>query len=657
MAHLFRARNFWRLIFVCCIVFSFVSSCTSVKPASSISDPSDSTNILNPYVGTYQLAPGLDLMVTLEGGQLMTQATGQGIIPVYAISGNKFSLNVADATIEFFRDDKGTASHLVLRQEGIETIARRHGYKNEPAFVDGTWTATADGPDGTPLEVTYVLEGLGNKLIGTVNTRMGGGPFSEGKIDGDNISFVVRSNEFTLETTGTVSGDEINFTQRNGDNLIHFTARRVSTEVEKKTPGVSILGDTARKEIVTDLADKLTSGYAIAETGAKMADALRKKFEAGGYDNITSPFAFAHTLTEDLSVVAHDKHLRVVYSSRPLPAASNEPPPPDVIEKQKKEMLRMNGEIKKLEILDGNVGYMRVNAVPSLDVSKDAVSAAFAFLKNTDALILDNRGNRGGDPNTVAWYMSYLSEGAPYVVNKFHHRKENRIQEFRTTDLGERSYGAKKPVFVLTSPNTFSGGEELTYNIKVFKRGVIVGEVTGGGANPTGQVPLVHNFLAVIPFGYAVNPITGSNWEGAGVKPDVEVPAEKALVEAHLLAIEQLQEKTFDPMPRSQLEAVAFKLELEKSSSKSGESDIDQEQIVGKYASTLPSPPLTIEARKGDLYLNVPNNPEAKLVSVGHNRYKIDGLPDGFFANFRAKNEKIQFLLEQPQGPVLLEKQ
>ena len=560
-----------------------------------------------------------------------------------------------------------------------------------PSGVDGLWTGEFQG-----AHLFYHFKSDGDILTGTAD-GLPGIPLlhlRDGKIRGDRISFwaetdygenklradykgEVKDDEIMFSYTTTVTGPQGNLSE--SSKPLPLIVSRIGTgnetidEIEKilkkkiedgeiaraetQTPTSPTLDKAARREIVTDLAAKLMSDYAIAETGLKMADSLRKKLESGGYDNVTSPFDFAQMLAEDLSDVAHDKHLRVVYSSQPLPEVSNELPSPDMIEKRKEQMRKMNGAIPKVEILDGNIGYMRVNGVPMFDVSKDAISAAFSFLKNTDALIIDNRGNGGGDPNTVAWYMSYLSEGEPYVVNTFHHRKEDRIEEFKTTDLGDLTYGAKKPVFVLTSPNTFSGGEELTYDIQVFKRGVIVGEVTGGGANPTGPVPLVHNFLAIIPFGYAVNPITESNWEGTGVKPDVKVPAEEALAEAHLLAIKRLQENDTDPMSRSELDAVSFKLEIGKGSLKSADSDIKQEQIVGKYASKLPIPPLTIEARNGDLYLNVPNNPKAKLVSIGPNRYKIDGLPDGFFTNFRIKNEKIQLLLEQPQGDVLLEKQ
>lgn len=252
MSYLFRARKYWRSILVFYIIFFFVSSCTPVKQTSSINNTSaneqriqpiqngmpDSEDaapkkmsiapeILKQYVGTYELASDFNVTVTLEGDRLITQAPGQDKIPVYAMSDTKFFYKVADATVEFFKDDKGIVSHLLILQDGrFESFAPNTGYKKGP--LTGTWTATADGPDGNPLEVTYVFEALGKALIGTVRTRLGGGPFAEGKIDGDKISFVVRLDaSTTIETTGTVSGDVINFTQRNGERVIQFTAKRV----------------------------------------------------------------------------------------------------------------------------------------------------------------------------------------------------------------------------------------------------------------------------------------------------------------------------------------------------------------------------------------------------------------------------------------------
>lgn len=160
------------------------------------------------------------------------------------------------------------------------------------------------------------------------------------------------------------------------------------------------------------------------------------------------------------------------------------------------------------------------------------MAGAFAVLQQTDALIIDNRTNRGGDPRTVALYVSYLSEGDPFLINTIHWPRLDRVEEYLSTDLGRKTYGESRPVYVLASSQTFSGGEGLSYDLQALERAVIVGEITGGGAHPVQRAVLGSGFSAAIPVAYSVNPITGTNWEGTGVVPDVEVAAESALLEA-----------------------------------------------------------------------------------------------------------------------------
>jgi hypothetical protein len=76
--------------------------------------------ILARYVGTYQLTPQFGLTFRLDGNQLMTRATGQPEFPVFPESETKFFLKVVDAEVEFFRDDKGAVSYLLLHQGGHE---------------------------------------------------------------------------------------------------------------------------------------------------------------------------------------------------------------------------------------------------------------------------------------------------------------------------------------------------------------------------------------------------------------------------------------------------------------------------------------------------------------------------------------------------------
>jgi hypothetical protein len=81
--------------------------------------------VLAAYVGKYQIAPTFILTVTLEDGNLMTQATGQGKLQVYAESETKFFLKVVDAQLTFARDESGKVTHVTLHQNGRDQKATK----------------------------------------------------------------------------------------------------------------------------------------------------------------------------------------------------------------------------------------------------------------------------------------------------------------------------------------------------------------------------------------------------------------------------------------------------------------------------------------------------------------------------------------------------
>jgi C-terminal processing protease CtpA/Prc len=88
---------------------------------------------------------------------------------------------------------------------------------------------------------------------------------------------------------------------------------------------------------------------------------------------------------------------------------------------------------------------------------------------------------------------------------------------------------------------TFSGGEALAYELQALKRATVVGEVTGGGAHLLWPERIDERFTIGVPSGRPINPITKTDWEGAGVIPDVKVPAPEALTVAERLASQELE--------------------------------------------------------------------------------------------------------------------
>jgi hypothetical protein len=171
---------------------------------------------------------------------------------------------------------------------------------------------------------------------------------------------------------------------------------------------------------------------------------------------------------------------------------------------------------------------------------------AMRLLAGTDALIVDLRGNGGGDPAAVAYWVSFFMDPkTPTHVNDLLWRKPGTAEyrrEVFTTELTPSSYLAK-PVVLLTGPRTFSGGEEFAYDMQSLKRATLVGETTGGGANPGALRPLPAGLTIFLPTGQAVNPITQTSWEGQGVQPDIPVTAGTAFATAYEAALKAAGKK------------------------------------------------------------------------------------------------------------------
>ena len=300
----------------------------------------------------------------------------------------------------------------------------------------------------------------------------------------------------------------------------------------------------ARREVIDTLLRRLNESYVFPETAAKMEQAVRERAGRGEYDKISSAKELARKLTEDLQAVSRDKHLRVRYSHRPVPEnGGRREPSAEEREQFRREMGRTNYGFEKVERLPGNVGYVDYRGFTPPELGRDTLAAAFNFLANTDALIIDLRRNGGGSPGMVALFSSYLFGPEPVHLNSLYWREGDRTEEFWTLkDVTGRRYG-DKDVYVLTSNYTFSGAEEFAYNLKSLKRATIVGETTGGGAHPGGMNRLHPHFGVFIPTGRAINPVTKTNWEGTGVEPDVKVPADRALKVAHLSAVKKQIER------------------------------------------------------------------------------------------------------------------
>lgn len=328
-----------------------------------------------------------------------------------------------------------------------------------------------------------------------------------------------------------------------GRNLIIFLIAAAfvviprSASAQQDQPDMQI--DAATKAAVVDLLLKeLNDSYVFPETAKRMESDIRARVAAKEYEPITSAKAFAEKLMADLQAISKDKHLRVRFSHQPLPPrAERREPSAEELEQFRWHGRRINYGFEKVERMNGNIGYIDLRGFNDHEAGAETVAAAMSFLKNTEAIIFDLRQNGGGSPHMIALISSYLFGEQPVHLNNMFWRKENRTDEFWTKPEQAKLKFPNKDVYVLTSNRTFSAAEEFTYNLKNLKRATIIGETTGGGAHPGGNVRLNDHFSVFIPVGRAINPISKTNWEGTGVEPDIKVPKEHALKVTYLHAL------------------------------------------------------------------------------------------------------------------------
>lgn len=303
------------------------------------------------------------------------------------------------------------------------------------------------------------------------------------------------------------------------------------------------LDAASRKLVIDGVGAKLTEFYVYPETAQKMVEALQTHERRGDYDAVTDGDALAQLLTDHLREVSHDRHLNVRFTPYKQPAETGEKgPSKDEVARRRQEMERDNCAFRKVEVLENNMGYVKLDAFLDPAVCGPTVVAAMNFVGHADGIIFDLRDNGGGDPKMVAFLLSYVFD-QPTHVNDLYNRKENSTEQYWTSPYVPGPRLGEKPVFVLTSKDTFSGGEEFCYDLKSLKRATIVGETTGGGAHPVRGVRVNDHFTVGVPFARAVNPVSKTDWEGTGVVPDVQVKADDALETAERLMAEKLQKK------------------------------------------------------------------------------------------------------------------
>ena len=317
-----------------------------------------------------------------------------------------------------------------------------------------------------------------------------------------------------------------------GSLLLTFTAMAIESAYT--------LDNKSKGQVVTSIISELEQGYIFPKKAREVGSNLLKRLQKNEYQNINDANVFAETLTEHLQLASGDKHLQVEFSDRFNPVGSDIKAQ-EARAKFELDMWRShNFGFKKIERMTFNIGYLELSAFGPVKEVGTLLASAMNLLSNTDSLIIDLRGNFGGNEQTVQLLSSYFLNQRTHLLNMVR-REGNRTDQHWSSDYVEgKRYGEEKDIYILIDKNSFSAAEDFSYTMKNLKRATLIGETSGGAANSGESVRLSGHFNLFLPNARGVSPITKTNWEGTGVTPDIKVLGEDALKKAQRIILTKL---------------------------------------------------------------------------------------------------------------------
>lgn len=319
-----------------------------------------------------------------------------------------------------------------------------------------------------------------------------------------------------------------------------------------QSPGSSCSVDQA----VAAAAAAVEAVYVLPGPARLAAAALRDSLRAAAYADVGDVATLAERLTRELRALTGDGHMLV----EALPAAGGAAGD-DWIAKWRARAPSDNYGIARVEVLPGNVGYLALRSFHTFADAAPTLSAAIVLVRHTDALILDLRHNGGGDSDTErALTHTFLAPDATLPL-----RTETRQGPDPAPPIPALPwprYGPDRPLVVLLNGRSFSAPEALAYALQTAGRARVVGTTSAGGAHMTDEAtPLPCALQGWIPNRRPLSPVTGANWEGRGVQPDIAATDAEAIDTAHRLLLRSILEASSDPDVRERATKALQRLE------------------------------------------------------------------------------------------------
>ncbi len=394
-----------------------------------------------------------------------------------------------------------------------------------------------------------------------------------------------------------------------------------------------------QKTIIDKAFVLLKANYIFPNSVTVMEKEIYQKLSAGAYAKFTSVEDFLKNINADLERLSNDRHVDIFYDPirvKQIEAeAKNEDSKPVYDPRFLQRAKYENFMVRKVERLDGNVGYLKFNAFVDPELSKPTLTASMNFISNSSVLIIDLRQNGGGDSRTLSFLLNYFLPDST-LVSQGRSRMNNEItSSYIIKDSAINKVRQDVPVYILTSKRTSSAAEAFAYILQASKRAVVVGDTTNGEANAGYLFSLNSEMCMMIPAFESINPITKTNWQGKGVLPDIKLAADKALLMAQAKAYEQLAMTTGVAENKTMYEWMATGLMAEVQPFVMNENDL--KLFAGNYTDNL-----QISFTDGKLFYERTSgtNGKRKMIPIKENLFGVEGYP--FFRVHFVKNSKGQ---------------
>jgi hypothetical protein len=330
-----------------------------------------------------------------------------------------------------------------------------------------------------------------------------------------------------MDVLGTATWNGFNFVMAAQASTRPMERQEQASENDDPSSGAAQAADAkldaaARARIITNAIVVIKQHHIDSVAAHKAADTLVAHERNGDDDSLTTAANFASALTAQMRNATGDADLELVFSRRAIPERRQDAPLPSGYADQ---IRRMNCGFERVELVPGNIGYVKLNAFGDTSICEATARRAMSRINDADAVIFDLRDNRGGFGSMVKLLASYLFDHPEYLFSPI----ENTTRESWTRSPVPGNNLADKPVYVLTSSKTISAAEDFTYNLQMVKRATVIGEVTAGGAHAANLHSIGDNFYVATVEVRAINPYSSHDWNGTGIQPDIKVGAADAL--------------------------------------------------------------------------------------------------------------------------------